>query len=227
MNIKTAINYYLQDLSKYLVAGALLGLIILWGVTFGWGLPLESLGLYEYIWALAGGFLIGISLKAILLLAVELVMRANAASAQLNAKRAKTLGDRLKMESKDKIRNHVTAHAKAIILQMHGKQPFPQLEDFFQDKIEEMAEQAYFKIDRHLNYLTDRAIHGDIKALKRLYQLYRRNPQERAQEIERLLDRIINEPSEVEKLKDKIDTLYDYWKFKGNSREYGDETLGL
>ena len=92
MNIKTAINYYLQDLSKYLLTGVFFGLGILGGFTFFEGLSLESLGFYEYIFALIGGLLIGISLKAIMLLAIELVMRANAASAQRRRHSALNLG---------------------------------------------------------------------------------------------------------------------------------------
>lgn len=178
------------------------------------------MGQQEFMLALGVGMAGGIGLKIIMLCAIEMVMRANVASAQLNSKRAEMLGHRLKIESRDKIQAHVMQHAQAIILQMHGEQAESQMEHFFDYKMQELTEDAYFKIDRHVNYLTDRAVHGDIQSLKRLYQLYRRNPQEREIEINQLLERVINTPEEVKKLKDKTDTLYEHWKFRHESRSY-------
>lgn len=227
MNIKITLKYYLKNISKYLAVSVVGSFIVLCMGALALNIPVATLGFYEYSAAALLGLLFGLVAKAALLFVIEMVMRANAASAQLNAKRAQTLGERLKLESKDKIRAQVLEHAKVIILQMHGQQSESQLETFFEHKIEEMSETAYYKVDRHLNYLTDRAIHGDITALKRLYQLYPRNPQQRAQEIASLLEKLINEPDEIIKLKDRIDTLYDYWKFRSDARAYAGDEFAL
>lgn len=211
---------YLQDFLKYCVGGVVAGLMGLVCGVLGLGLSFKNLGFYEYALAIGGGMAAGVGFKIMMLCAIEIAMRANVASAQLNAKRAEMLGHRLKIESKDKIQAHVMHHAKAIILQMHGEHESVQIEHFFDHKMQALTEDAYFKIDRHVNYLTDRAVHGDVQSLKRLYRLYRRNPQERATEINQLLDRIINTPDEVHTLKDKIDTLYDRWKFRHEARSY-------
>lgn len=223
IHYKTVTRYYLADISSYVLIGALSGLGILLMMLLNSDLKLIDLSVYEYGLAMTGGMLLGAVVKTMMMVAVEMVMRANAASANLNAKRAKTLGERLKKETKSKVQASVIAHAKEIIFQMHGEEEGFRLESFFDKKMEAMTQGAYFKIDRHLNYLTDRAVHGDITALKRLYRLYRRSPQERAQEIDKLVDRIINRPREIEKLKDKIDTLYDQWKFRYYARGYVDE----
>lgn len=220
---KNLISYYLIDISSYMFIGALSGLAFLFMMLLTSDVKLINLSAYEYGLALAGGALLGSVVKIMMMVAVEMVMRANAASAHLNAKRAKTLGERLKIETKSKVQATVIQHAKDIIFQMHGEEEGFRLESFFDKKMEAMAQGLYLKIDRHLNYLTDRAVHGDITALKRLYRLYRRSPQERAQEIDNLLDRIINRPQEIEKLKDTIDTLYDQWKFRYYARSYVDE----
>jgi len=217
---RQAFKYYLSDISNYILVGALSGVLILWAIAWSGDLSWRALTGYQYGIAAMGGVCLGVSFKFIMIFAVEMVMRANAASASLNAKRAKTLGERLKKEAKIKVNAMVIQHAKDIIIQMHGEIETEKLESFFIHKMDAITEDAYFKIDRHLDYLTDRAVHGDIDSLKRLYKLYRRCAQERAQEIDSLLERIINPPTEVAKLKDTVDSLYDQWCFRQEARAY-------
>lgn len=211
---------YLKTGLKYGGVGGLVGLLGLTGIAVAANLSFKNLGGYEWGLAFLVGMGGGIAAKGIMLWIIEMMMRANIAAAQLNAKRAEMLGHRLKIETKDKIQAHVIKHATSIILQMQGEQAAPYLEHFFDHKMHELTEDAYFKIDRHLNYLSDRAVHGDVQSLKRLYQFYRRDLQEREIEINQLLDRIINTFEEVNNLKDKVDTLYDNWKFRRESRAY-------
>ncbi len=98
---------------------------------------------------------------------------------------------------------------------MNGPQSQQYLEEFFNEKYDSIAVSTYQKIERHFNYLTDRACHGDVKALKRMQELIpTRTATENAKTpFDVMIERIFNARA-VFNLKDDVDSAYDRWQYR-------------
>jgi len=125
---------FINNVAGQTVAGCLSGLLaLLIGVQFQAGLAVNQLGWLEILVALGAGGLLGFMAKAMMLIAMEIITRANAAGARLNAKRAKMLGARLKTETKEQSESLIKQHAKEMIFQTNGPQLDDTIESFFSD----------------------------------------------------------------------------------------------
>lgn len=204
---------FLYELSGQTVLGCLVGLVALViGVSVQPGLSLATLPWKIWGLAIVAGGGIGMMAKTIMLIALEAVTRANAASSRLNAKRAQKLGALLKEQLKEKTHQKVYHHARAMIEQTYGPQLESSLTNFFAHNHDKVCETTFNKIDRHINYLTDRAIHGDMDALKKLFKFYKDKATSNGS-VDKMLDRIIN-GREIFRLKDHVDNLYDRWHYR-------------
>lgn len=182
---------------------------------------LFTFSLYPFIWqnvliAASVGAFLGIMAKTMFLFAVNTIQNANAAAVRRNVQRAKELNAKLKVIAKQKTKSRILMQAQDIILQMHGPQSQQHLEVFFAEKFEEFAQSTYYKIDRHFDYLTDRACHGDIKALQKLQMLISKqiaNTEQNKPALDLMLDRIFNYRA-LAKIKDDVDTQYDRWHYR-------------
>jgi hypothetical protein len=209
---KGSIGKIFYQLSGQTILGTLIALIaVLIGTKLQKGLQLGELSWMVWTVALGTGAMIGMMAKTMMLVALEAVTRANAASSRLNTRRAQKLGTLLKKQLKEKTHQKIYHHARTIIEQMHGAQSEAQLTNFFAQNHALVCQTTFTKIDRHISYLTDRATHGDIDALKKLFKLYRDQVQGNGT-IEEMLDRILNQ-DEISNLKDHVDNLYDKWTY--------------
>ncbi|MBI2791783.1 MAG: hypothetical protein HYX61_07485 [Gammaproteobacteria bacterium] len=214
-NYQGQIGKLFYRLSAQTVSGALLGIIAMLSIS-QWLVPSLNVTLDNLAIATAIGAFLGLFTKGLLLIAVNTVHSANAATVRKNVQRAKDLNSKLKFASKQKAKSLILMQAQDIIQQMNGPQSQQYLEDFFNQEFEHIATSTYQKIERHFNYLTDRACHGDIKALKRLQEL---TPHAAASEsndkkpFEVMIERIFNSRA-IFKLKDAVDTSYDRWQYR-------------
>ena len=150
------------------------------------------------------------------LIAANFILAANAATIRKNVQRAKSLSGKLKAAAKHKAKLRIVNLAETSLQQTNGQILQKKLNDFFSEHYEVISKHAYKKIDRHLNYLADRACHGDINALRRLYGLVpgrQTLTKAHSQSLDEMLARIFNRRA-VEKMKDDIDTVYDVWQFR-------------
>lgn len=211
------ISILLYQLSGQTVAGALIGLVVLLGI-FAYQ-PAWSISDITPDWIVVGtmaGALLGLLAKAMWLLAVNMVASANAANIKRNVKRAKTLNQKLKVFAKQKAKSKILIHAQDVLVQMNGPDTQKQLEQFFEEEYERIAFKTYKKLDRHFDYLTDRACCGDIKALQKLYNLIpnRKKPvPKEGSPLEVMLNRIFNDKT-LFVLKDDVDNTFDRWRYK-------------
>lgn len=204
----------LYQLSGQTILGTLVGFIaLIIGVKLQAGLQLSTLSWQVWGIALGAGAMVGMMSKSIMLIALEAVTRANAASSRLNAKRAQKLAGLLKKQLKEKTHQKVYRHARGIIEQNNGAQSEAKLTSFFAENHDDVCYTTFKKIDRHISYLSDRATHGDVDALKKLFRLYR-DPVQANGTVDDMLNRILNE-REIFALKDHVDNLYDKWTYKG------------
>jgi hypothetical protein len=173
--------------------------------------PAWQFGSLEYAVIIAAGGGLGLTYRAMMLAAVHTVTAANSASTRLNADRALKFASHLKSRCKISVRDKVKAHARDIIVQVNGE-PTESLDIFFAIHLENVANSLDKKIDRHLNLLTDRAVHGDFKSLKRLAAL---NSGKTKNEfgLEAFLERVFNHRA-VQQIKDAADTYYDVWQYR-------------
>ncbi|HKY69362.1 MAG TPA: hypothetical protein VJ205_00540 [Gammaproteobacteria bacterium] len=207
---KGQVGQYLRHLSGQTVLGAVLGFLLFLVVgKSGSKIDFSDAALFVGIGAGLGMFA-----KSTFLITLHTLRAANAASSRMNVSRARKLSEKLKAKAKDLAHQEILAIAKAIILQMNGPQPEGELFAFFEERYEAIADTIYFKIDRHLNYLTDRAAHGDLEALRKLYHLYQTpKKSKRILTLEEMLSRIFSEKA-IDTLKDQVDTLYDFWMYR-------------
>lgn len=210
---KNQLGHVFYQLSGQTVSGAIIGVLaLIVGIK---SLTHSSLASLEWqIWGLAlcAGALVGLLAKSVMLLAMDAITRAQAASSRLNAKRAKKLGEILKEKVKERSHQKVYRYARDIIEQMHGPKVESQIQSFFALNHSKVCETTFTKIDRHLDYLSDRGVHGDMTALKKLMKLYRDFQQENGA-LDELIDRILN-VREQHNLKNHVDNLYDRWNYQ-------------
>ncbi len=201
-------------LSAQTVGGALIALIGFFAVNSFIHFNIE-MKFVTYLLVLGAGAILGLVAKGLTLFAIHSVTKANAMAARKNAQLAKDLNSKLKTAAKSKAKSMILRQAQDIVLQMNGPQSQANLEPFFEEEYAAFAEQIYQKLERHFNYLTDRACHGDIIALKRLKELTPKAKENDAAKpaFEVLVERMFNARANF-KLKDDIDTAYDRWQYR-------------
>lgn len=205
----------LYRLSAQTVGGALVGagcFLLVWEFA---NLPQELFNVNSILLAMFIGALLGLLAKGMFLFAVNYVNSANASAARKNVQRAKELNTKLKNAARLKAKSMILMHAQDIVQQMNGPQSAQYLESFFEQEYGTFSEKIYQKLDRHFNYLADRACHGDIDSLKRLQSLAPKTVQQPNSKasFEILVERMFNARA-IFKLKDDVDTAFDRWQYR-------------
>lgn len=201
----------LYRMSGQAIGGILLGFgIIFLAMKIGL-LPPPLITQYVFIAIALGGFF-GILTKVIAVMSIRWVESANAATIRRNVSRARELNSKLKAAAKQYAKSKILMYAQDIILQMNGALSQQNLEIFFNSEYERFADNTYKKIDRHFDYLADRACHGDIKALRKLQALLPPKTNLQHSPFADMINRIFNERA-IFKLKDDVDTYYDRWQY--------------
>jgi hypothetical protein len=213
---KGQIGKFIQKVSGQTLAGGLFGLLLLMILpsihsTFHF----IKLTLPFLLIAIGGGAILGLSFKATMLFAMQAVEAANAASSRMNARRAQKLCDILKKRTEVKTKDFVHFQVTSVLNQYHGEAARGYIDAFWHDNIEKLLQHPYKKIERHLAYLSDRAISGDLKSLRKLFKLYREEGEEN--KLETLLKRILNE-RESFKIKEDTDKFFDQWYYQSLRR---------
>jgi hypothetical protein len=200
------IGKFIGKFTGQTTAGALIGLMI--SLIF-------SSSLNMILLATGIGALLGIFAKTIFLFALHSLNEANALAARKNVQKAKEINTRLKVAVREKTKSRILREAQDIIQQMNGPQSQQNLAEFFQNEYEKISQSTYQKIERHFNYLADRACHGDVEALKRLYQLLPKQTDQGTEQtaLEKMLDRMFNARA-VARIKDEVDSAYDRWQYR-------------
>jgi len=208
---------YLGAVSGQTVLGALLGAACLkLASLYHPSLQTVSLTFQHLLFAVCLGAFIGLISKSIKLAAINTVIAANAASARLNAKRAKKWCDRLSQKATQRGEERILDEAKKMIAQIEGDQiedirSSDVLSEFFTENLDEISQSTLKKIQRRIHYFSDRALHGDLSALKKLAQL---NNFQKNNKLEEMIDNIMDE-EEMFIIRDRIDSLYDMWFYRG------------
>lgn len=204
-------------LSGQTVGGALLGMVFFVILYQCFPALLEGKGhLRSFALFAFAGATLGLLSKILFLLAINAVQESHASTIRRNVQRAKELNSKLKMTAKHKAKSRILMQAQDIIQQVNGSQSQQYLEEFFEEKYESIAISTYQKIERHFNYLADRACHGDLNALKRLKELTASQStlkQDEKSPLDLMLDRIFNSRA-IAKIKDDVDTIYDRWHYR-------------
>lgn len=209
------IGKFLYRISGQVVSGALLGILLALMLALFSTQPLLRLR-WELIALFAScGGAIGLASKLFLLMAIRQVNASQMEDIRKNVQRAKELGNKLKKAARQRAKSLILRQAQDIIQQMNGPQSQQYLEEFFNQSYEVVSSSFNQKIDRHFNYLVDRACHGDVQSLKRLQDLIPsrviENNTRSAFEI--MINRIFNARA-ILKLKDDVDTAYDRWQYE-------------
>lgn len=206
---------FLGSFSGQAVGGGLIGLLILFMSQIFFPGLIPQISYKEVSIAIGIGAFFGLFAKSLLYLAIKSVNNANATAIRKNGQRAKELNSKLKATAKQKAKSRILMQAQDIIQQMNGPQSQQYLEEFFNHEYEAISASTDKKIERHFDYLTDRAICGDIKALNRMQELNLVPKQGKDSEkniFETMLDRLFNARA-IAKLKDDVDTQYDRWHY--------------
>lgn len=207
----------IYQLSGQTMFGAMIALLaVLVGFKLSTGLSLNNLSVSIVLLSLAVGASVGLMAKSMLLLAITMVQRANAATMRRNVARAKSLGTKLKQLTKQKAKSRVYREAQDLIQQMNGPKSQETMEAFFKEQYESMVYNMNIKIDRHFNYLIDKACCGDMEAQKRLVNLIPKRQASKFSDqtpLEVMLDRIFNDRT-LFQLKDDIDNSYDRFRYQ-------------
>lgn len=205
---KGQVGEFITKFSGQTIAGALAGVFLF---------CFKANASLSFLLIVAGlGAMLGIFAKTIFLFALHSLTEANALAARKNVQKAKEINSRIKVAVREKTKSRILREAQDIIQQMNGPQSQQNLSEFFQNEYEKIAQSTYQKIERHFNYLTDRACHGDVDALKRLQQLLPAGqPLESSDKtaLEIMLDRMFNARA-VAKIKDEVDSAYDRWQYR-------------
>ncbi|MGE3319238.1 MAG: hypothetical protein AB7I18_08065 [Candidatus Berkiella sp.] len=201
------IGRLIAKFSGQTVLGALLGLFIS---------LFQSPVSYHFMGMASGvGALLGLFAKSTFLFALHSFQEANALAIRKNVQKAKEINSRLKVAVREKAKSRILMQAQDIIQQMNGPQSQQNLAEFFQSEYDKISQTTHQKIERHFNYLADRACHGDMEALKRLQQLVPIKGQESDAKsaLETMLDRMFNARA-IAKIKDEVDSAYDRWQYR-------------
>lgn len=206
---------FLYRLSGQTVGGALLGILSITLISLFVNHPTFQLNQrLIMVGAVLGAFL-GLIARIFLLVAIHRVNLAQMETVKNNAERAKELGIKLKKAARQKAKSLILREAQDIIQQMNGSTSQQYLEAFLNQTYQTLSDSINQKIDRHFNYLVDRACHGDVHALKRLQDLIPSKHTSKAAimtPFDVVIDRIFNARA-IFKLKDAVDTAYDRWQY--------------
>lgn len=202
----------LNQMSRVMIIGALLGLPIGFMIfTFVLGFEWSEFKMNEAFISFLLGGLCGLVMNGLYLLAIQTVTRANAAQLKKNAQHAKKMGAKLKALAREKAKSKIFREAQDLLQQLNGPDVQKTLDVFFDKKFEAMAYHTYKKIERHFNYLIDRAVCGDFKALQKLNQLTAKS-KSHTSPLDKMIERIFNART-LFQLKDDIDNAYDEWRY--------------
>lgn len=210
------VGKWLYQVCAQTLGGGFLTLLLLWLLAS----PLKDylsidIRPQHFLWVGLLGALLGLLGKTIFLLAVNAMQASNVAAIQKNVQRAKELSSKLKKIAKQKAKSRIIMQAQDIIQQMNGSESQQYLETFLKEKYEVIALNTHKKLERHFDYLADRACHGDLKALQRLQELLP-NPSQGSEtprsKLDVMLERIFNARA-IAKIKDDVDTAYDRWQY--------------
>ncbi len=211
-NYQGQMGQFIQKVSGQTLAGGLFGLILLMTLpSIHSVFHFLKLTPLFYVFSIGIGAALGLSFKATLLFAMQTVEAANAASSRMNTKRAQKLCDILKTRTGIKTKEFVHEQVVTILNQYHGEAAMGYIDAFWHDNMNKLLQHPAQKIERHLAYLTDRAVAGDLKSLRKLFKLYREEEEEN--KLDTLLSRILNE-RESFKLKQDADKLFDQWHYQ-------------
>lgn len=208
------IGQVLHMIAPQTVFGALVGI-----GAYTLAQPVLPAGMHQSLAILAfivGGSVFGFIAKLMYLIATNIILTANAATIRKNVDKARSLSLKLKAAAKHKAKIRIVQLAEKTIQQINGQQLQSKLNHFFSEHYETISTHAYKKIDRHLNYLTDRACHGDLQALRRLFGLVpgrQTLTQAHNADLDAMLERIFN-PRAITKMQDDIDTVFDVWQYR-------------
>lgn len=207
------IGKWLYRLSAQTVAGAFVGMGGL--VILSYFVPTIVFNQNTMALTLSIGAGLGLVSKGFLLIAINSVNNANAHAARRNVQKAKELNAKLKAAARLKAKSIILMQAQDIIQQMNGPQSVQFLESFLEEEYDAIANKIYQKLDRHFNYLADRACHGDLSSLKRLQDLAPKATDKPGikHSFENLVERMFNARA-IFKLKDDVDTAYDRWQYR-------------
>lgn len=175
--------------------------------------PFSRLETYA-IFALIGAF-IGLIIQWLAIYAVDVVENNQAKTHQAIFIQAKALCKTVTVLARRQAKGRILTQAQDIIQQVNGPQSQQYLEHYFQEQYDSIAQHIYEKLDRHIQYLANRACNGDQRAFKRLKELNFTGKSTHANisVLSLLLDKVFN-PRTVLKLKDQVDTTFDKWIYK-------------
>lgn len=202
------IRKFLYKLSGFTVGGALVAGLGTW-LAIDWipGIQRHSV-LQTELTAMLIGASLGVLAYFMYVVALLFVMSNQSQTFSHNIAQAKGLGIKLKEFARQSVKGRILIYAQDIIQQMNGPEAQPHLTEFFEKKYEVIAQATNMKIERHFNYLTERACHGDNQALARLKILSHRKG-----DLDKLLDRVFNARA-VASIKDAVDTHFDRWHYE-------------
>lgn len=201
------IRKFLYKLSGFTIGGGFIGALSVW-VAINWIPALHTHAILQAeLLGIAAGALLGVLAYFMYLVALLFVMTNQSQTFKHNVVQAKSLGAKLKEFARQNAKGRILIHAQDIIQQMNGAEAQPHMSEFFEKEFEVIAQSTNKKIERHFNYLTERACHGDHQALTKLQGLTNRKG-----ELDKLLDRVFNTRA-VAAIKDAVDTHFDRWYY--------------
>lgn len=213
-NYQGQVGKWLLQVCGQTMGGAFIALVLLGGFVAVSNIPVSSLSIKVVLLFTTLGAIVGLLSKTFILFAIQTVQASNAATIRKNVQHAKELSTKLKKIAKQKARSHILMQAQDIIQQMNGGQSQQYLDAFFKEKYDAIALNIHKKLERHFDYLTDRACHGDLNALRRLQELMptSTNKDDACSTLDKMLARIFNART-IAKIKDDVDTTYDRWQY--------------
>lgn len=160
------------------------------------------------------GLIVALLLKSLFIGVEKILKSAQTRVVQKNAAQAKALSAALKTQAKQRAKSRILKQAQDLIQQMNGSASQRNIDLFFQEQYENIAKNLCMKIDRHFDYLADRACYGDLTALARLKELLASANSDVSQGLfNDTITRIFN-VRELIKIKNEVDTLYDKWQYQ-------------
>lgn len=157
---------------------------------------------------------VALVLQVIYMMALNKAHNQNRELIKHHARQAKQLGSTLKQQARQQAKSKILIEAQDLLQQMNGASALTEFEPFIQENFEQIADETYNKIDRHLNYLIDKAVSGNDEAyqkIKYLSQSSRVKAENNALKI--MVDRIFSART-LAQLKDRIDTQFDWWHYR-------------
>lgn len=206
----------MRQISSVMVGGTLFGLALAALVEQQWGLawlPASKMVVYQVSAGIGAG--LGCLIKLIILYAVHVVGKNQHRSQQTIYHQAKVLGKAVTLLARRQSKGRILTQAQDVLQQVNGPQSQQYLEQFFDEQYDTIANHIHDKIDRHIQFLADRACHGDRKAFQKLKELNitGKSLQGKITALSSMLDKVFNRRA-ILKLKDAVDTAFDYWYYQ-------------